>query len=188
MSGKKIKVKLAGKPEVEVAFTPAPADLAAAATSIQTSLTTPAGPNLNAGFFAKVVGGKLVLLCAGRRRRRCRVGACAGLAAEDGRALLGLDDNTASTAFRPGPLPYPTAFDATTKRARATFADGSDHGAPDGAAYVAALERLRDYRDISILLLPGKTWKADTAIIEAAVTHAEFMQNRMVIVDPAAPQ
>lgn len=71
------------------------------------------------------------------------------------------------------------------------FFDGGKDGklTPGDAAYDAVFEKLRDYRDISIILLPGLEWQegGDNSVIEAAVTHAEFMQNRMVIVDPQEP-
>lgn len=50
--------------------------------------------------------------------------------------------------------------------------------------YETAFEVLKDYRDVSIVVLPGRDWDSDSTIFEAAITHAEFMQNRMVIVDP----
>lgn len=70
------------------------------------------------------------------------------------------------------------------------FNGGSDGtGVASLADYQKAFEKLRDYRDVSILLLPGLEWVkgGDNGIIEAALTHAEFMQNRMVIVDPPDP-
>ena len=71
-----------------------------------------------------------------------------------------------------------------------TLAGGVDPGAPGNNDYVTALEKLRDYRDIGILLLPGKTWikGGDNGAIEAAITHAEYMASRMVIVDPPNPR
>lgn len=64
-----------------------------------------------------------------------------------------------------------------------------DHGAPGNNDYKNALIHLRDYRDISILMLPGKHWISggDNGALEAAITHAEFMQNRMVLIDPPDP-
>ena len=52
-------------------------------------------------------------------------------------------------------------------------------------AYEEAFESLKKIRDISIICLPGKTWGnlAGEAIIGKAISHAEDMQNRMVIVD-----
>ncbi len=69
----------------------------------------------------------------------------------------------------------------------AETAGGGDTNSPKAADYKAALARLTDYRDVSILLLPDVT--PDTAgktIYQAAIGHAEKMQNRMVVVDPGA--
>lgn len=69
---------------------------------------------------------------------------------------------------------------------RNALKDGADSGSPGQALFQSALEKLKDYRDVSILCLPGRSWQSDKTIYEAAVTHAEFMQNRMVIVDSDA--
>ena len=59
------------------------------------------------------------------------------------------------------------------------------------ADYDKAFASLQKIRDISIICLPGKAWgtgnsnATDRGIIEKAITHAEEMQNRMVIVDIA---
>ncbi len=72
-----------------------------------------------------------------------------------------------------------------------TLQGGTDHGDPDNSDYSKAFEHLRDYRDITILILPGKEWAppplGDNGALDAAVTHAEFMQNRMVLIDPPDP-
>lgn len=65
---------------------------------------------------------------------------------------------------------------------------GADTTAPGDSDYQLALDRLKDYRDISIMVLPGLNWTANKTIFERAITHAEFMQNRMVIVDPQNPE
>ena len=70
-----------------------------------------------------------------------------------------------------------------------TLQGGTDHAEPGNSDYANALEHLRDYRDITMIILPGKVWRPglDNGAIDAAVTHAEFMQNRMVLVDPPDP-
>lgn len=65
---------------------------------------------------------------------------------------------------------------------------GADTTAPGDSDYQLAYDRLKDYRDISIMVLPGLNWKANKTVFERAITHAEFMQNRMVIVDPENPE
>ncbi len=63
-----------------------------------------------------------------------------------------------------------------------------------GAAYIVKVENDADYvdafaslvkiRDISIICLPGKPWNTEnTGIIGTAISHADDMENRMVIVD-----
>jgi phage tail sheath protein FI len=78
----------------------------------------------------------------------------------------------------------------------ATLTGGAQQGAPGDADYQLAFDRLKDFRDISIMVLPGLVWREvdnnnqpviDRPAIERAITHAEFMQNRMVIVDPINP-
>jgi uncharacterized protein len=70
----------------------------------------------------------------------------------------------------------------------ATLGGGAQQDAPGDADYQLAFDRLKDYRDISIMVLPGLVWNAGgRPAIERAITHAEFMQNRMVIVDPINP-
>ncbi|MDA5558496.1 phage tail sheath family protein [Shimia sp. MMG029] len=70
---------------------------------------------------------------------------------------------------------------------RALSAGGSDANAPVLTHYSAALERLKDYRSISTIVLPGLSWADNVhqTIYQSAIAHAEFMQNRMVLVDPS---
>ncbi|MBK0327777.1 phage tail sheath family protein [Rhodobacteraceae bacterium F11138] len=65
---------------------------------------------------------------------------------------------------------------------------GSESTAPGDADFQLALDRLRDHRSISIVVLPGLNWKDDKTVYERAITHAEFMQNRMVLIDPENPE
>lgn len=65
---------------------------------------------------------------------------------------------------------------------------GKDSTEPKAADFQMAFDRLKDHRSISILVLPGRNWKDDQAIYERAITHAEFMQNRMVLIDPENPK
>lgn len=63
-----------------------------------------------------------------------------------------------------------------------TLAGGAD-GADTENDYEAAFTKLRDYRDISIIVLPGRTWDKNKTDFDKALTHAEFMKNCMVIID-----
>ncbi|MEO0999340.1 MAG: phage tail sheath C-terminal domain-containing protein [Pseudomonadota bacterium] len=68
------------------------------------------------------------------------------------------------------------------------LAGGTDPAAPGEADYQAAFDRLKDYRDISIMVFPGVVWDTNgQPVLQRALTHAEFMQNRMVLVDPPNP-
>jgi len=66
------------------------------------------------------------------------------------------------------------------------FLKGSDGAAVKAADFDDALTTLRDYRNISIIVMPGKTWQdADDGknVLDKAIAHSEFMKNRVVIVD-----
>ncbi len=65
---------------------------------------------------------------------------------------------------------------------------GTASTAPEDADYQLALDRLKDYRDVSTIVLPGLDWPSDKTTYQRAITHAEFMQNRMVLVDPKNPE
>ena len=156
-----------------------PATLEEVASQIQTQVTAVV-PN----FRCSVVNSQLQL--------RHNTGADADAVSVSGgsaAADLSLDDAVTSILGRPTVLDYPQPYDAVAGQADSRFAGGTDHGAPNRTQYVAALDRLRDYRDISILLLPGHHWiqNGDNSIIEEAITHAEFTKNRMVVVDPPNP-
>lgn len=108
------------------------------------------------------------------------------LAAASGRSIKGLVDGV-STLVKVTIDPTGAAVAADKTDVQAETKGGVDTTAPDPADYTKAFERLKDYRDISIIVLPGKDWKNGKAVYESAITHAEFMQNRMVIVDPESP-
>lgn len=95
-------------------------------------------------------------------------------------APLGLDNVTVKV--------LPSVADLAGGGEMLAYLNGGDNGdvTPTLAAYQSAYLTLRDYRDVSIMLLPGQHWAegGDNSIIQSAITHAEFMQNRMVIIDP----
>ena len=70
---------------------------------------------------------------------------------------------------------------------RAVLTAGEDSKAPKKADYEKAFDALKDYRSVSIMVLPGLNWTTDKEIYQSAITHAEFMKNRMVLVDPKDP-
>jgi phage tail sheath protein FI len=70
----------------------------------------------------------------------------------------------------------------------ASFLSGSDGGTVGTTDYDTAFNTLRDYREASILLTPGMVYDSTgQGAIDKAITHAEFMKNRVVIVDPKDP-
>ena len=155
-----------------------PTDLAAVASQIQTQVgaTVPA-------FVAEATATNQIRMRVDGGTSANAVSVTGGTA----RAALALDRD--GTIERAVALAYPAPFDPTTGRAETLLAGGDDHGAPSLSNYQEALTRLRDYRDVSVILLPGHHWieGGNNAIIEAAITHTEFMKNRLVIVDPPNP-
>ena len=84
--------------------------------------------------------------------------------------------------------PATTAAAGDSNDVQAEMTEGADTAAPRPANYAQALERLQEYRDIATILLPGRNWTQDRTVYESAISHAELMKNRMVIVDPQNPQ
>ncbi len=81
-----------------------------------------------------------------------------------------------------------TAVAGALTEAQAEMAGAVDTRPPVTTDYAQALERLKDYRDIATIVLPGKDWTNDKTVYESAITHAELMKNRMVIIDPQDPR
>jgi uncharacterized protein len=178
---KTLEVTVGAQPAVVVPFTKETADLKAIAKIIQDAVRAGAdAPDFTVRVVTEGASRKL-LLFSGLRGAAGNV--TLGGAA---RTPLALTNGTGSTNQAYPPL----TLSSGTQMIEAFFTGGSDGMADPGrAAYDAVYETLRDYRDVSIMLLPGREWieGGDNSIIESAVTHAEFMQNRMVIVDPPDP-
>ncbi|WP_019960096.1 phage tail sheath family protein [Woodsholea maritima] len=158
-----------------------PANLAAVATQIQDAVR--AAPNAVASFSADVVNDRLVM-----RTNDAFVASAVQVTGGTGAETVGLFAADAGE-LRPTAVNYPESYNGATNSAETRMAGGLDHGAPNVAAYRAAFIRLRDYRDISIVLTPGHHWieGGDNSIIEAALAHCEFMQNRLLLIDPPRP-
>jgi len=94
-------------------------------------------------------------------------------------ALVTVDVLTGATAGQ-----YPTSANNGNQLLGGAAANPA---APD---YTALYEnRLRKFRDISIIVLPGENWAADgtgNPVIAATLSHCDKMKNRIVIVDPPA--
>ena len=104
----------------------------------------------------------------------------------DGRAITGQVNGSSAIVT--------IASDAGTNSAntdptelKVVLTAGADSGAPKKADYETALEALKDYRSVSIVVLPGLNWKENKEIYQSGITHAEFMKNRMVLVDTKDP-
>ena len=81
-------------------------------------------------------------------------------------------------------LPPDTAVDGVQLGAGAGGQIG-DETAPVGNDYSEFYDDvLRKYRDVRVIIVPGRTWNTDQDIISRAVTHCDKMKNCMVIVDP----
>ncbi len=186
IAGRGIVVSVGGVPadEVTVTFPADTADLNAVAARIQAAVragntnapnftveVVPAATGRRLHLFSRVAGAPGAVTVAG----------VTPLATASARTALGLDAASSTTpAFPPANLNAGGVI-------RGWLSGGGDgEAAPDVSLYNAAYTTLRDYRDVSIMLLPDLNWieGGDNSIIQNAITHAEFMKNRMVIVDP----
>jgi phage tail sheath protein FI len=186
-AGKKLKLTFTGDvlttPEVTVGFLGTATTLAELAEEIQTDVRKGAA-TVRKNFVAAVTRDNKLLLIPGQSATAGTVNTVTA-SAGNARGMLALNTATPNTATA---VAYPAAWASQAQPVDLTFVGGSDPGAPGNSDYTNALIHLRDYRDISILALPGKIWNtAGKTALEAAITHAEFMQNRMVLIDPPEP-
>jgi uncharacterized protein len=163
---------------VDVTFDDTLTTLESVAAFIQAAVRNGAAANTpRAGFAAHVTRDRRLLLVSGGRAATSKVTIPGGTA----RGPLKFDPGAANEADRPATIEYPGAGSAE-------FFGGTD-GAPTSAAadFAEAFANLKEYRDVSIILLPGFAYDNDgKGVIDAAIAHAEAMSNRMVIVDPPA--
>jgi phage tail sheath protein FI len=174
LDGATLEVAVDGGTPVKVEFDGGLTSLAQVAEAIETAVSEDADEGTPpAGFRAFVTNDRRLLLVSGGRAADSQVTVPGGSA----RTLLKFDPGPTEEADRPVVVNYPA------ERA-AEFFGGDDGAAPNKASYDAALEVLEEFRDVSIMLLPGLTYGGDDkTVIDAAITHAEKMKNRMVIVD-----
>lgn len=181
--GKTLDVTITGDnvaSPITVTFAGTSTTLAALAGEIQDQVRGPSTAPARLGFSAVATPEGKFRILPGKSANNQVVNTVT-ITGGDARAALGLDSSVTI-----GVPPFVT--DPKTPVA-ATFKGGTDNGDPANTDYSNALEHLRDYRDITMIMLPGKVWTPgqDNGAIEAAVAHAEFMQNRMVLVDPQEP-
>ncbi len=181
VGGKVIDVAVGGGTPVTVAFENDTADLTALAAHIQA--TVRADENGSPDFTARIE-------VDGNNRRLNLVsgllgGASAVTTPQPGsgttaRAVLGLSSTASTLIWPPDNLNSGGVIEAWLN------GGGDGEAAPDVSEYTTAYTTLRDSRDVSIMLLPALNWveAGDNSIIQNAVTHSEFMKNRMVVVDP----
>lgn len=177
---KTLEVTIGAQPAVSVAFNQETADLTAIANLIQTTVRAGAdAPDFTVRVVTEGTDRKLFLFSGIRD--------AAGNVSLGGNARTPLQLTAAAATNEAYP---PTTLTSGAQMIEAFFDGGGDGvAAPAKAEYDTVYQTLRDYRDVSIILLPGKEWieGGDNSIIEGAVTHSEFMQNRMVVIDPPDP-
>lgn len=181
---KTLGIKIGDEAPVTVSFTKNTSDLKAVAKIIQDTVSRHKVDDVAIApdFIARVIiegSAKKLLLISGILGAPGKVTVPSGTAA----SVLKLSGA--------GSVDYPPVTLVDGSEMIEAFLTGGKDGkdAPGKAFYNAVYLTLRDYRDVSIILLPGLEWieGGDNAIIEGAVTHSEFMKNRMVIIDPPDP-
>lgn len=180
--GKTLDILIGAQAPLTITFQKNTSDLKAIAKQIQDAVRAGAdAPDFIVRVITEGADRKLLLL-SGIRGTAGDVTAPSGNA----RTPLALTNGAGASA---SPYP-PLALTSGSQLIEAFFSGGDDGTATPGRArYNEVFLTLRDYRDVSIILLPGLEWieAGDNSIIESAITHAEFMKNRMVVVDPPDP-
>lgn len=179
--GKTLKVSIGpGSGGVDITFEENTADLRRVAAAIQAAVRADEDKG-SEDFVVRVAEQSLVLISG-------KLGAAGQVKVPSGTAQamlsLGSGDGVA--------IDYPSAaLSSGTDMFEAFLSGGADGVAKPGTSkYEDAFTKLRDYRDVSIVLLPGRAWPSNgtrDGVIDAAIAHAEFMKNRMVVVDPPDP-
>ncbi len=155
-------------------------------TEVRGATVSPANPRT--AFTCVVENGRLVLRAGIPAAGAQVVVSAPNFAADDARATLKLDI-AAAAPNKATAVTGSQAFMATfSNTSVATLAAGNDGSLPVAADYEALMPQLRKIRDISIIILPGRSWSsanlADTSIIQTFLAHVEQMKNRMLIIDP----
>jgi hypothetical protein len=179
IAGKEIDVVIGGGSAITVRFEADTADLKAVAEHIQATVRAASAGPPDFTVWVEVAGMNRHLNMVSGLLGTVGAVTTPNPAGTTARPALGLNMATAP-AFPPVNL-------ATGGEIIAWLSSGGDgEAAPNVTEYTDAYTTLRDYRDVSIILLPDLNWieAGDNSIIQNAVTHCEFMKNRMVIVDP----
>ena len=181
VGGKVIDVVIGGGAPVTVTFDNNTADLTALAAHIQATVRAgnPGSPDFTARIEVDGANRRLNLV-SGLLDAAGAVTTPVPGAGTTARAILGLAATSAVLLTPPANLNTGGVIEAWLN------GGGDGQAAPDISEYNKAYTLLRDFRDVSIMLLPAINWLegGDNSIIQNAVTHCEFIKNRMVVVDP----
>jgi hypothetical protein len=183
-AGKTLDVTITGDSgllsPITITFPGGAATLGDLAAEIETQVRTGTSAPARTGFTAVATPEGSIQILPGRSSNTATVNTV---------TITGGNVRTALGFNSPTVIGIPPFVTDAANPAVVIMANGTDHGPPGNNDYSKAFEHLRDYRDITIIMLPGKVWTpgGDNGAIDAAVTHAEFMQNRMVLIDPPDP-
>lgn len=174
--------------DIEVTLA-APASLSDVAAQIQTSVTAGTATSAKTGFTCVVLNGRLVLTSGSATPLSSVTVTAAAPVGDDAAGTLLLlataDPATSSTGQTGG-----EAFLASFSLSSSAILGGGDNGAIPVSTddYDDVFLALRKFRDVNIVMIPDHHWDPDNAgsraIIDLARKHAEFMKNRMVLIDP----
>ena len=199
LDGQGFDVELNPGPHSVAVVLVTPSSLVDIASQIQTQVigTTFAPENPRSGFTCTVQHGRLVLR-GGETNHSAADAATAEISAitataptTDCRAVLKLRTGAPLVNDRATTVTGEQAFLATfSLSSKAELSGGLDGSLPGTAEYSNSTlhKELLKIRDISIVLLPGQSWR-DSAVaaksnIQAFLSHATRMKNRMLIIDP----
>lgn len=154
---------------IEVTFAAGLGSLADVAAAIQAAIAP-----THSEFTAEVSSNRLLLKSASLTFDSAVVVTDGSTDSALGDLLLGSSDGTEEST---SDLLMPISIELT---------GGADGSAPASTDYDDAFTELENQKDVNIVCLPGQEWGTGngTAIFEAAISHAEKMKNRLVLIDP----
>jgi len=160
-------------------------NLAGLAAAIQAEVRSGAQAERRTGFTCTVRDGNRLVLTSGTRTPTSSVVVTDEGLAETLKLGVGNEGATEVTGQQSADAVW-TGTSASALN-EATLTGGADGSLPAAADYGSVFDAFLKIRDISILSLPGQAWAKDgsgSAALSAAISHAETMKNRMVLVDP----
>lgn len=157
------------------------------ADAIETQVRAGAGTPALQNFTADVQSGNRLVLTSGSRTATSSVAVTGPAGPTNAAALLELSAINGGTERNgrqslEAVLTRPIGGDPVR---RVKLGGGNNGSLPARADYQKAFSRLEKVRDVSILCVPGQAYdSAGKPVVDDAISHAQFMKNRMVIVDP----